>query len=77
MQLSTFALMLKACQKDESFANAEIMPTVLNMPSLTFDNAMPIVNEWFKGYDETINKEINTAFKLIEEANERGSIMKF
>ena len=77
MQLSTFALMLKACQKDESFANAEIMPTVLNMPSLTFDNAMPIVNEWFKGYDETINKEINTAFKLIEEANELGSIMKF
>ena len=77
MQLSTFALMLKACQKDESFADAKLIPTVLDMPNLTFDDAMPIVNEWFKNNDVVINKEIVSAFRLIEKANELGSIMKF
>ena len=77
MQLSTFALLLKACQKDESFINAEVMPNVLDMPSVTFDGAMPIVNELFHGYNEAINKEVTNAFRLIAKADELGSIMKF
>lgn len=76
-QLSTFALMLKACQKDESFANAEVMPLVLDMPSLSFDESMPIINSWFASYGVEINAELANAFKLIAKANELGSIMKF
>lgn len=77
MQLSTFALLLKACQKDESFIDAEVMPNVLDMPSVTFDGAMPTVNELFRGYNEAINREVSDAFRLIEKADELGSIMKF
>lgn len=77
MQLSTFALLLKACQKDESFINADVMPSVLDMPSVTFDGAMPTVNELFRNYNEAINKEATDAFRLIEKADELGSIMKF
>ena len=77
MQLSTFALLLKACQKDESFIDAEVMPNVLDMPSVTFDGAMPTVNELFRDYNEAINKEATDAFRLIEKADELGSIMKF
>ena len=76
-QLSTFALMLKACQKDESFANAEVMPLVLDMPNLSFDEAMPTINSWFASYGVEINAELANAFKLIAKANELGSIMKF
>lgn len=76
-QLSTFALLLKACQKDVSFANAEVMPLVLDMPSVTFDGAMPTINEWFRKFDETINNELTEAFKLVQDAHELGSIMKF
>ena len=77
MQLSTFALLLKACQKDESFIDAEVMPNVLDMPSVTFDGAMPTVNELFCDYNEATNKEVTDAFRLIEKADELGSIMKF
>lgn len=76
-QLSTFALLLKACQKDESFINAEVMPQVLDMPSVSFDRAMPIVNTLFLDYNDAIKMEISDAFKLMEKADELGSIMKF
>ncbi len=76
-QLSTFALMLKACQKDETFANAEVMPLVLDMPNMTYDKAMSTVNSWFSSYGVEINIELANAFKLIVNANELGSIMKF
>lgn len=76
-QLSTFALLLKACQKDESFIDAEVMPNVLDMPSVTFDGVMPIVDNLFRSYNPTIKKEISDAFKLMEKANELGAIMKF
>jgi hypothetical protein len=32
-QLAMFALMLKACQKDASFADAHVLPHVLSMPT--------------------------------------------
>lgn len=76
-QLSTFALLLKACQKDESFIDAEVMPNVLDMPSVTFDGVMPIVDNLFRRYNPTVKREISDAFKLMEKANELGSIMKF
>ena len=77
MQLSTFALMLKACQKDETFKNAECMPQVLDMPSLNFNNVCVTVNKLFEDYNANIRKEVADAFCLMEKANELGSIMKF
>lgn len=77
MQLSTFSLMLKACQKDETFKNAECMPHVLDMPSIDFNNVCGIVNKLFKDYNTNIRKEVTDAFCLVEKANELGSIMKF
>ena len=77
MQLSTFALMLKACQKDESFKNAECMPQVLDMPSINFNTVCGTVNTLFEGYNSNICKEITDAFRLVENADELGSIMKF
>ena len=77
MQLSTFSLMLKACQKDETFKNAECMPHVLDMPSIDFNNVCGIVNKLFKDYNANIRKEVTDAFCLVEKANELGSIMKF
>ena len=77
MQLSTFALMLKACQKDETFKNAECMPHVLDMPSIDFNNVCGIVNKLFNDYNANIRKEVTDAFCLVEKANELGSIMKF
>ena len=76
-QLSTFALLLKACQKDESFIDAEVMPQVLDMPSITFEGALPIVDQLFARFNATIKREVTDAFKLMEKANELGSIMKF
>lgn len=77
MQLSTFALMLKACQKDDSFKNAECMPQVLDMPSIDFNNVCGTVNTLFEGYSANIRKEVTEAFRLVEKADELGSIMKF
>lgn len=76
-QLSTFALMLKACQKDESFKNAECMPLVLDMPSIDFKNVCGTVNKLFVDYNGNIRKEVTDAFRLAEKADELGSIMKF
>lgn len=78
-QLSQFALLLKACQKDHSFADAHILPRVLSMPT-------PIPQEQLSDslkefYQETpsyqIFKEITTAFELMKDADSLGSIMKF
>lgn len=77
MQLSTFALMLKACQKDESFKNAECMPQVLDMPSIEFNNVCGTVNNLFEDYNANIRKEVTDAFRIVEKADELGSIMKF
>ena len=76
-QLSTFSLLLKACQKDESFVDAEVMPQVLDMPSVKYINILPIINKLFVNYNADIKKEVVDAFKLMENANELGSIMKF
>lgn len=77
MQLSTFSLMLKACQKDETFKDAECMPQVLDMPSIDFNNVIGTVNKLFEDYNANIRKEVTDAFRLVEMAGELGSIMKF
>src|SRR5574344_1232902 len=81
-QLATFALLLKACQKDISFVDAHCMPRVLDMPHCNLHTW-----EKLKGHlccalglscvSEKINKELDAAFQLLGDAETLGSIMKF
>ena len=80
-QLATFALLLKACQKDESFADAHAMPRVMDFPHVdryTWRDtgghmACALEIEWVEG----ANQEIDDCFTLMEQAHNLGSIMKF
>lgn len=74
-QLATFALMLKACQRDDSFADARALPKVLSMPEVNKAQS----EEFFRLSDisgEAL-KEVREAFDLMKDADSLGSIMKF
>ncbi len=78
-QLATFALMLKACQKDASFANARILPHVLTMPTpIPQEKVSEYLQKFFR---ETPSRqqleELTAAFELMQDADSLGSIMKF
>lgn len=78
-QLATFALLLKACQKDESFRDGNVLPHVLTMPEPIADSDRhQLFHEFFKG-EETNNilTELDDAFDLLKDAQTLGSIMKF
>ena len=78
-QLATFALLLKACQKDESFRDGNVLPNVLTMPEPIADSDRhQLFHEFFKG-EETNNilAELDDAFDLLKNAQTLGSIMKF
>lgn len=66
-QLSLFALTLKACQKDHSFADAHCLPRVLTMPKVQ----LPLPT------DTRLAVEIDAANTLLKDADSLGSIMKF
>ena len=78
-QLATFALMLKACQKDSSFADAHILPKVLNMPTpIPQEQVSERLKEFFRETPSNqIHKDLTVAFKLMQDADSLGSIMKF
>ena len=78
-QLATFALMLKACQKDASFADAHILPKVLNMPTpIPQVQVSELLKEFFRETPSNqIHKELIAAFELMQDADSLGSIMKF
>ena len=78
-QLATFALMLKACQKDSSFADAHILPKVLNMPTPTpQEQVSDRLKEFFRETpSDQIHKDLTAAFGLMQDADSLGSIMKF
>ena len=78
-QLATFALMLKACQKDASFADAHILPHVLSMPTpIPQEQVADRLQQFFR---ETPSRQQLTdliaAFELMQDAESLGSIMKF
>lgn len=81
-QLATFALLLKACQKDAAFADAHCMPNVLTMPKPwnreTQGPIQDMLHIYFRG--EATNQqedEIMDCFDLMQDADSLGSIMKF
>lgn len=82
-QLATFALLLKACQKDSSFIDAHSMPHVLDMPHVDRYTWKDLGGHLLCALDirdwkaEIVNPELNECFKLMEHAGTLGSIMKF
>ena len=81
-QLSQFALLLKACQKDAAFADAHVLPNVLTMPKPwnkeTQGSIEDMLHIYFQGEATNQQKEeIMDCFDLIQDADSLGSIMKF
>lgn len=75
-QLATFALLLKACQRDDSFADAQILPKILTAPEMPewVQNPQGYLKHFFLGnYDH----EIDTAWEAVKDAHILGSIIKF
>lgn len=66
-QLAMFALLLKACQKDRSFADGHVLPRVLDMPKA----GLPLPA------DTRLANEIEAVNKTLADADTLGSIMKF
>lgn len=78
-QLAQFALLLKACQRDASFADCHCMPRVLDMPQPYPDKEH--LTRALADYIMTDNgeaiAELSDAVCLMDEADNLGSIMKF
>ena len=66
-QLAMFALLLKACQKDRSFAEGPVLPRVWDMPKAR----LPLPA------DTRLANEIEAVNKTLANADTLGSIMKF
>ena len=81
-QLSQFALLLKACQKDATFADAHCLPNVLTMPKPWHKETQGPIQDmlyiYFQGEATNEQKEeIAACFDLMQDADSLGSIMKF
>lgn len=90
-QLATFALFMKACQKDVSFADAHCMPRVLDMPvsfaeamGKTFDSPLServfiksVLKEFIMSENAEMLDELTDTIQLMNDAQTLGSIMKF
>lgn len=80
-QLSQFALLLKACQKDAAFADAHCMPNILTMPvcdSYTIKDSLGhFVCAYQLDWANVDRKELEDAFDLMKDADSLGSIMRF
>ena len=89
-QLATFALLMKACQKDNSFLDGKVMPRVYDMPRPIAEamgddadtcNAEEYLKEtlphYLLGGNTDMVKELSDAILLMNHADTLGSIMKF
>ena len=79
-QLATFALLMKACQKDRSFLDCKVMPRVLDMPEpFVYEGGTikDFLGHFFLGGNKKIIEETEKALELMKDANTLGSIMKF
>ena len=89
-QLATFALLMKACQKDNSFLDGKVMPRVYDMPrpiteAIAADDDTCNAEEYLKetlphyllGGNADMVKELTDAIFLMDHADTLGSIMKF
>ena len=79
-QLATFALLLKACQKDAAFADGHCLPRVLDMEHLIPShqgNLYEFLSESISKASRTHLEALAQAFVKLNEAHDLGSIMKF
>lgn len=89
-QLAMFALLMKACQKDNSFLDGKVMPRIYDMPrpiaeAIAADADTCNVEEYLKetlphyllGGNTDMVKELSDAILLMNHADTLGSIMKF
>lgn len=89
-QLAMFALLMKACQKEQSFLDAKVMPRVYNMPrpiaevipsNWSTNDATEFLHgtipHYMLGSNDKMTKEITDAILLMNHADTLGSIMKF
>lgn len=81
-QLATFALLLKACQKDSAFADGHCLPNVLTMPKPWDErkdgDIKGFFHHYFQGEETKVRaEELSACFDLMQDADSLGSIMKF
>lgn len=81
-QLATFALLLKACQKDASFVDAHCLPHVWAMPKPWDKEKNGLVREFLPHFflgqeNQTHVNELIACFDLMQHTDSLGSIMKF
>lgn len=78
-QLAQFALLLKACQKDASFADCHCMPRVLDMPQPYpyKEHLTRALADYIMADNGEAIAELADAVCLMDEADNLGSIMKF
>lgn len=80
-QLSQFALLLKACQKDATFADAHILPHVMDMahvnPKMDEKALSEACLEFMGGYEDVAGEMLAADFEILKEAEDLGSIMCF
>ena len=79
-QLATFALLMKACGKDKSFLDAEVMPRVYSMPrpiNEVLPNYEAILPNFLMGSNQKMIEELRQSLKLMNDADTLGCIMKF
>lgn len=78
-QLTTFALLLKACRRDASFADAHAMPRVFDMPEpyRSDTDLRDTLRHFFLGGTPTPIDETAEAIALFDYAEDLGSIMRF
>lgn len=89
-QLATFALLMKACQKDRAFLDGKVMPRVYDMPRpiaevISADNDKRNAEEYLRevlphyllGGNDTMVKELTESILLMNHSDTLGSIMIF
>ena len=89
-QLATFALLMKACQKDSAFLDGKVMPRVYDMPhpiaeAIAAEGDTRSAEEYLKetlphyllGGNTEMVCELTDAILLMNHADTLGSIMKF
>ncbi len=85
-QLATFALLLKACQKDVSFADAHSLPHVISIPEVDKElidladtrSIAGYLHHFFLGAEtKECSEQMTEAIVLLKDADSLGSIIKF
>ena len=79
-QLSMFALLMKACNRDDSFLDAKVLPRVYSMPDpfpKKDDELNSFLAHFYLGGNRKTIEETAEAVRLMDQAKNLGSIMKF